>query len=67
MIMVLGPRKKKVDAMAEARAAKAARAAQTGRDEGHGPDAEGEAPEQPELNEDLHEDLHEELPTDEQA
>jgi translation initiation factor IF-3 len=33
MIMVLGPRKKKVDAMAEARAAKAARAAGTGRDE----------------------------------
>ena len=30
MIMVLGPRKKKVDAMAEARAAKAARAAGTG-------------------------------------
>jgi translation initiation factor IF-3 len=32
MIMVLGPRKKKVDAMAEARAAKAARNAGTGRD-----------------------------------
>ena len=32
MIMVLGPRKKKVDAMAEARAAKAARNARLGRD-----------------------------------
>ncbi len=42
MIMVLGPRKKKVDAMAEARAAKAARNAQAGgRDEA--PELEDEA------------------------
>ena len=49
MIMVLGPRKKKVDAMAEARAAKAARAAGTGRDEAPAHDESVEAAVEPEF------------------
>ena len=44
MIMVLGPKKKKVEAMAEARAAKAAKAdGGRGRDEEHGPAGEDAA------------------------